>query len=88
MRGGPARIVALVNRAQASVEYVLLCAALILLACLLVRFQSPVSAIAGSVAGAVAPHAARPHPHRGHPGHHHHAPTHRVCWCRADGGGR
>ena len=77
-----------VTRGQASVEYVLLCAALILLACLLVRFQSPVTAIAGSVVGAVAPHAARPHPHRGHHGPLIMPPTHRVCWCRADGGGR
>ncbi len=73
------------NRAQASVEYLLLCVALILVACLLVRFQSPVTAIARSVEAAMVAHPRPRHPHRGHPGQHHPSPRH-ACWCAAPRG--
>lgn len=74
-----------VSRAQASVEYVLLCAALICVSCLLVRFETPVVAVARAVEGAVAPHQAVHHPHRGVRGHHR-SPAPRVCWCAAPRG--
>lgn len=72
------------NRAQASVEYVLLCAALVVVTCLLVRFESPMTAIARSVEAALVGHPSARHPHRGHHGHHR-RPRHRVCWCAAPG---
>jgi hypothetical protein len=73
------------ERGQASIEYTLLIAILIVSLCLLVRYQSPVIAIARSVQHAVAAHH-RPD-HRGHAGHagHHRSPVHKPCWCAPAG---
>jgi hypothetical protein len=73
-----------VQRAQASVEYLLLVSAILVGACLLVRFQTPVRAVATAVVHAVTGHARHPSPtlHRHHP---HRPPTRRPhpCLCAA-----
>lgn len=67
-------------RAQASIEYALLCAATIFVACLLVRFQTPVIDIARGIEHALSGHAPVHNPHPGHPGHHR-LPVPKPCWC-------
>jgi hypothetical protein len=71
------------QRAQASVEYLLLVSAILVGACLLVRFQTPVQAVATAVVHAVSGHeqrapgqSGRHHPHR--------SPTRRPhpCLCQ------
>ncbi len=71
-------------RGQATVEYVTLVTVLLIGACLLVRFETPVQTLAEAVAHAVAaPHrhpAVRPHPavHRPHGPH---RPVVHHCLC-------
>jgi len=58
------------ERAQATVEYLLLAMAVIVGGCLLVRFATPVEAVARAVVHAVAPrppHGAPAHPRRSRP---------------------
>lgn len=71
------------QRAQASVEYLLLASAILVGACLLVRFQTPVRAVATAVVHAVAGHQRHDrgllgghHPHRSPTRHPH------PCLCR------
>ncbi|MGN6377776.1 MAG: hypothetical protein ACTHNU_02380 [Gaiellales bacterium] len=69
------------QRGQASVEYLLLISALLLGICLLVRFETPVEAIARSVVHAL--EGRRPHPGPATPRRHpHRPPTHRRHACR------
>ena len=70
------------ERAQATVEYLLLLIVLLLGTCLLVRFETPVKAMATAVLHAIAGQARHPSPARGgrHP---HRSPARRrhTCLC-------
>ncbi len=72
------------ERAQASIEYLLLASAILVGSCLLVRFQTPVRAVATAVVHALSGRAQQPGPqlHRHHP---HRSPTRRPhpCLCQA-----
>ena len=70
------------ERAQASVEYLLLLILLFLGTCLLVRFETPVKAMATAVVHALAGHAGHPSPARGRR-HPHRSPSRRrhTCLC-------
>jgi hypothetical protein len=73
------------RRGQATIEYALLIAALMVGLCLLVRFPTPVQWMARSIAYAVSPRPSGGHRHGGaHPGGHR-RPPHRhpnPCICQ------
>jgi hypothetical protein len=70
------------ERAQASVEYLLLLIVLLLGTCLLVRYETPVKAVATAVVHALVGRAGHPSPARGRR-HPHRPPTRRrhTCVC-------